>query len=327
MIVDEILRESKARADKNNTKEHERRYYGAPSVRVKPMLAVAANIGKLEFPVYASAKLDGIRVIIIDGVVMSRALKPIPNQHVQELFGKSKYNFLDGELIVGDVVSDKVFNTTTSGVMSYHGQPDVKFYVFDRYDNKSGKPYSERWAGVKSEFSSDAAIRLVEQKLVTNIDELNSFEDVCIRAGYEGVMIRSLSGVYKNGRSTVREGYLLKLKRFEDDEAQLVGMEELLTNGNEATLNNVGHMERSQRKSGMRLAGKLGALIVVHPEYGQFKIGTGFDDEQRVDLWNQYLKDKSAFSGVLVKFRFQLSGMKDKPRFPVFIGFRDKIDK
>lgn len=297
-------------------------------IRVKPMLAVKAEIEKLKFPVYASAKLDGVRVIILDGIVLSRNLKPIPNQHVQKLFGKKKYNFLDGELIVGDVTAPDVFQKTTSGVMSQSGKPDVKLHVFDRYDNgQVSVPYSERWEAVQREFNNQANIELVEQKMISNINELNEFEEECVSAGYEGVMLRSLDGKYKQGRSTMREGYLLKVKRFEDDEAKLLGMEELMTNTNEQTVDKLGHKVRNQKKEGMVPAGKLGALLVIHPDYGPFKIGSGFTEEQRVDLWHRYLDNKNDFIGGLVKFRYQPSGVKDKPRFPVFLGFRNKIDK
>jgi DNA ligase-1 len=53
----------------------------------KPMLASPADMSKLRFPLWLSPKLDGIRALVINGVVMSRSLKPIPNQHVQSLFG------------------------------------------------------------------------------------------------------------------------------------------------------------------------------------------------------------------------------------------------
>lgn len=297
-------------------------------IRVKPMLAVKAEIEKLKFPVYASAKLDGVRVIILDGVVLSRNLKPIPNQHVQKLFGKKKYNFLDGELIVGDVTAPDVFQKTTSGVMSQSGKPDVKLHVFDRYDNgQVSVPYAVRWEAVQSEFNNQANIELVEQKMISNVDELNAFEEECVSAGYEGIMLRSLGGKYKQGRSTMREGYLLKVKRFEDDEAKLLGMEELMTNTNEQTVDKLGHKVRNQKKEGMVPAGRLGALLVIHPDYGPFKIGSGFTEEQRVDLWHRYLSNKNDFIGELVKFRYQPAGVKDKPRFPVFLGFRNKIDK
>lgn len=297
-------------------------------VRFKPMLAVKADLDKLEYPVYGSYKLDGIRVIIIDGVVMSRNAKPIPNVHVQKLLGKKKYNWLDGELIVGDDTAPDVFQVTTSGVMTQAGKPDVKLYVFDRYDDGAiSVPYHERWAGVCRDFQDDKNIVLVDQHHLHNIDQLNAFEERAVGLGFEGIMLRSPSGKYKQGRSTMREGYLLKVKRFEDDEAKLLGMEELMTNNNEQTIDALGRKVRSQKKGGLVPAGKLGSLIVHHKVFGDFKIGSGFTEEQRVNLWQQYQHNRNDFIGQLVKFKYQPSGVKDKPRFPVFLGFRNKIDK
>ena len=53
----------------------------------KPLLAVQAEFDKVDFrDMWLSPKLDGVRAIVIGGVVMSRNLKPIPNRHVQSLF-------------------------------------------------------------------------------------------------------------------------------------------------------------------------------------------------------------------------------------------------
>ena len=96
---------------------------------IKPMLATEADFNKLRYPVYTQPKLDGIRVIIKNGVVYSRSLKPIPNKHIQALFGHM--DGVDGELIVGNPTAHDVFQKTTSGVMSKYGEPDVTLYAFD----------------------------------------------------------------------------------------------------------------------------------------------------------------------------------------------------
>ena len=69
----------------------------------KPLLAhTIEDTSAVKFPCIVSPKLDGIRCIIIDGVAMSRSLKPIRNEYVQKCIGNREYNGLDGELIVGD---------------------------------------------------------------------------------------------------------------------------------------------------------------------------------------------------------------------------------
>ena len=44
--------------------------------------------------------------------------------------------------------------------------------------------------------------------------------------------------------------------------------------------------------------------------------------ELRVELW----KDRANLVGKFIKYKFFPSGSKDRPRFPVWLGFRDKID-
>jgi len=95
----------------------------------KPMLAGTADLEKLRLPLLGSPKLDGIRAIVIDGVVVSRNLKPIPNRRIQAIFGKNFLNGLDGELIVGDPTAKDAFRQTSSGVMSIEGDPDAMFHV------------------------------------------------------------------------------------------------------------------------------------------------------------------------------------------------------
>ena len=43
-----------------------------------------------------------------------------------------------------------------------------------------------------------------------------------LNAGYEGLMLRDPNGIYKFGRSSVKENILLKVKEFMDDEAEII---------------------------------------------------------------------------------------------------------
>jgi DNA ligase 1 len=74
---------------------------------MKPMLASPAG-PLIPYPMLLSPKLDGIRCLIINGVVCGRSLKPIPNRFVQQLFGRPELNGLDGELIVGPPTAKEV---------------------------------------------------------------------------------------------------------------------------------------------------------------------------------------------------------------------------
>ena len=284
---------------------------------IKPMLGIAVDTTKLVFPVYASPKLDGIRVIIKDNQVLSRNGKPIPNVFIQSLL--KSYHGLDGELIVGHPTHPNVFQLTTSGVMSIEGTPNVHLYIFDCWYAEGGidARYNEVLKIVQN--NSIVNIEVVPQIIINSLEELYEFEEDCLAKGYEGVMLRYPNAPYKNGRSTVKEGALLKLKRFSDSEAYILGMEPLLRNHNEPTKNALGYTERSSHIYNKVADDLLGALNVKDIHTGiEFSIGSGFTEEQRREIWNKQVE----LIGSIVKYKYFEVGVKDKPRFPVFCGFR-----
>lgn len=294
---------------------------------LKPMLAVEAK--DIRFPVYASAKLDGIRSVIKDDMAMSRTMKPIPNGFVQDYLGQTKFHGLDGELTVGPANDKNVMQATTRGVMSRDGEPDFTFWVFDFWTDGQ-MPYGERLRLMERAFKDGALgqyprIRLLKQTLIQNEQELHAFETITLEQGFEGVMIRDPKGVYKFGRSTAREGYLLKVKRFADGEAVVIGVEELMHNGNEATLDELGFTKRSTHQAGKVPMGTLGALKVRDLESGiEFNIGTGYTAAQRAELWAMF--HAGTLLNKIAKYKHFEVGVKEAPRFPVFQGFRDPSD-
>ncbi len=289
---------------------------------MKPLLAVEAHLETLRFPCYVSPKLDGIRVLIIGGKAVTRNLKPIPNHYIRNTLEAHAdvLNNFDGEIVVGEATAPDCFNKTSSAVMSFDGDPDFKYYVFDRVVEGS---YTDRWIKDISYLNTPRFTITVSQLVVNTHEELMSHEEFFVSQGFEGVMTRSPEGHYKFGRSTAKEQILLKIKRFSDDEATIVGFEERLHNANEATKNALGHTERSSHKDNMVPMDTLGALIVKHQDFEEtFKIGTGFDDEIRKQIWD----NREAYLGKLVKFKYQKAGVKDKPRFPVYLGVRYEGD-
>lgn len=287
----------------------------------KPILAATLkDISDIDFnhTWVASPKLDGIRAIVREGAVYSRTLKLIPNKKVQELFGS--YEHYDGELIVGPPTAHDVYRQTTSGVMSQDKEPDVKLFAFDHIQRPS-EPFHRRIAQLANP-NNFTDLVIVEQRAVLNEDDLLSYESELLTLGYEGVMLRRLDASYKFGRSTMREGSLIKVKRFEDAEAQIIGFVEQMHNGNVATRDELGRTKRSSHKANKTGKGTLGALIVRNTAGVEFEIGTGFDDALRHEIWDN--RDK--YLGKFVKYKFFPVGVKDKPRHPVFLGFRDPMD-
>lgn len=279
------------------------------------MLATDVDFNKISFPVLASPKLDGIRAIVREGVVYSRSNKPIQNQHVQQRFAHIEH--YDGELIVGKPTSKSVYRDTVSGVMSEDGRPEVNFYVFDHIETMN-EPYEARAQKIKKV----SGIVKLTQTLIKNLDELLVLETEALAMGYEGLILRDPKAPYKQGRSTVKEGYLLKVKRFVDAEATVIGFEERMRNENEAVINELGRTKRSSHQSGKSGRGDLGALLVRLESGIEFALGTGFDDLERAAIWN----DQSNYLGKRAKFKYFNVGIKVAPRHPVFLGWRDEGD-
>ncbi len=119
-------------------------------------------------------------------------------------------------------------------------------------------------------------------------DELNRIETL----GGEGLMLREPGSRYDAGRSAT----LLKVKRFHDAEARIIG-----------------HLPGSGRHKG-----RLGALAVALPDGTEFAVGTGFSDAQR---------EQPPAVGSLITFRYQELTDRGVPRFPSFIRVRRDIEQ
>lgn len=291
--------------------------------KFKPLLSAKADksdLHLLTYPLLASPKLDGIRAVVLNGQLVSRTLKPIPNSFIRNALSHPQFDGLDGELIVGDPTDPGIYLKTNSAVMSVDGEPDFTYYVFDQHNMTT--PFSERLKHLNFR-SCGPRVAVLGHVEINNEAELITYQEWCLNQNFEGVMIRKPTANYKFGRSTLKEQTLVKLKVFDDGEATIVGMEEELHNANEATTNALGHTERSSHKENMVGKGRMGKLIVRDLDNGvEFAIGSGFTALQRAEFWTQ-AKD---VIGRVAKYKHFVHGAKDKPRHPIFLGFRDPID-
>ena len=264
----------------------------------QPMLAAKVkNTHDLKYPLLASYKFDGIRATVKDGIVYSRSGKPIPNRHVQALFGE--YEHLDGELVLGDPNSKDTFRRTTSAVMSKEGTPDVMFYVFD-HTKFPLISYLDRLSLI---YAAPNVIPVTQTFMDSHLDVLE-FEDRALQMGYEGVILRSVSEPYKFGRATLKSQGLLKLKRFVDAEATIVGATEMM------------------RKDSDSSTGLLGSFTCVTRHGLLFEVGTGMTTDERSYYWEY----KDDYLGSMLKYKYFDVGDYELPRHPVFLGIRDEAD-
>ena len=280
---------------------------------IKPLLATKAQFDKIQYPVLATPKLDGIRCLMVDGVAMSRSMKPIPNLYVQEQL--KDLHGLDGELMLnGD------FNEVMSGIMSVDGEPDFTYHVFDCFTWEQG--YADRVENLDWNIGNPR-VKVLSPVKITHEGFLSIYLNKCLDDGFEGVMIRDPEGRYKFGRSTVREGILLKIKKFLDDEAELVCVTEAMTNNNEQDYDELGYSKRRSCKENLSPAGTAGS-VVVKWKGRDFRLGfgPGFTDSKKQELWDT----REELKGCLVKFSYQDLSKDGIPRFGKMLEVRHKDD-
>lgn len=236
---------------------------------------------------WISEKLDGVRAWWDGKQFLSRKGNTF---HAPEWFTAGLPDHpLDGELWIGR----KMFQRTVSVVRRQDrggAWKDVRYVVFDV--PKLEKPFEQRVLAVHELLEGGGApyalahpharVESVEQ-VVAELDRVSGL-------GGEGLMARRPGSRYEVGRSST----LLKLKRFLDGEAVVVG-----------------HLEGAGRH-----AGRLGALLAELPDGTRFSIGTGFSDRERAS---------PPPVGARVTFRYQELSDRGVPRFPSYVGVRDDL--
>lgn len=206
-----------------------------------PMLAHPIEKAKnVTFPAHAQAKLDGVRCLAYwkDGKIelMSRSGKPYTVPHIQEQLAKMlpPDTVFDGELYkLG--LSCQTVTSLVKRVQPRTLEIDYNIYDMPVLSGVDSYPWSARqkflWH-IMNPLNPEAAKTLHEQcfSLVLvktedcdSMEALKEFERECVEKGYEGAMYRSFDGLYEWG---YRSKSLLKVKSFDDSEAEVIGARE-----------------------------------------------------------------------------------------------------
>lgn len=288
------------------------------------MLASPADLDAIRYPIFASPKLDGIRASVVGGKLLSRTLKEIPSRHVFNMLSKPEFEGLDGELIVGAPTSLSCYRDTVSMVMADNKVFPFTYYVFDLWNHPTSFATRIHELRLHTHVPSPY-IEQVQHVSLHNREQLDAYEAEQVGLGHEGIMLADPNATYKFGRATTKGGELLKVKRFVDAEAVVIGMEEEMFNGNEAQTNELGRTKRSTAAAGLVGKGTMGALTVRDVTTGvEFNIGTGFTAEDRKHFWNLrgVVAEAKRGTKMTIKYKSFPIGVKDKPRHPVYLGLR-----
>lgn len=298
----------------------------------EPMLAAETpkDLKSIRYPVLGSYKLDGIRAVVMDGIVLSRRLRPIPSAFVQRTFGHLEG--FDGELGISDLSSQAFYRETYSVTMTQECEEPCVFYAFDyfkyrsTFEKRNQCLHTDRQC-VKWIERSRGNIIVLEQRMLHDPDELLEMEAEALENGLEGLIVRDPRSPYKMGRSTAREGWMFKIKRTIDSEARILDFEEMMHNANEKTRDARGKAKRSSHRENLVPMDTLGALICEDLKTKvRFRIGIfkGFSRSELKKIWDNRFELRRR--GTIVKYAYFPYGIKNLPRHARLIGFRSKID-
>lgn len=236
---------------------------------------------------WMSEKLDGVRAYWDGRRFVSRLGNPY---HAPGWFTEGLPDDpLDGELWI----DRKAFQRTVSVVRRQDGGEawrEVRFLVFDAPGHAG--PFEARIRRVHEaiERRRPPFARAHVHEVCGGREHLERELARICELGGEGLMLRRPGSHYEVGRSHS----LLKVKRFLDDEARVVG-----------------HQPGTGRHKG-----RLGALLVELRDGTRFALGTGLSDADR---------EAPPPVGAIVTFRYQELSDGGVPRFPSFVGVRHDV--
>lgn len=230
---------------------------------------------------WLSEKLDGVRAFWDGKSFWSRQGNEFlaPDWFVAKLPDFA----LDGELWSGR----RRFQRTVSIVRRMDRGDDWREVTYVAFDApKLDAPFEERLAKVSRYFETVGVPygRAHPHRECRGSEHLNQELARVESLGGEGLMLRKPGSRYEVGRSTT----LLKVKRFKDDEARVVG-----------------HVAGEGKHQG-----RLGALEVELKNGKRFSVGTGFSDAER---------KSPPPVGSTITFRYQELSSDGVPRFPSFV--------
>ena len=252
-----------------------------------PMLLASVERGQSEVSQYlVSEKLDGVRAFW-DGQSLRTRQGNVINAPAWFTQGFPAQP-LDGELWVGRGQFERVSATVRRRVPDDAEWREVRYQVFE-LPHAAGT-FRERVQALQSLVAAAAVpwLQAVDQFEVSSRAALDRKLDEITRAGGEGLMLHRADAPYLTGRSDV----LLKMKRWNDAEATVVG----------------------HRPGKGKFAGMLGSLQMRTPDGTEFLLGTGLDEA---------LRRNPPPVGTLVTYRYRELTEQGRPRFASFYRIQE----
>ncbi len=264
------------------------------------------------WPVAVEPKLDGVRAICLvknstaqffsrsgksfpavehlgEAVVtmLGKALKGLNDSRVTdekykeyaEYFGDSSEGLqiaLDGEIISGsfaETVSEVRRKGEAAAKAEYHVFDALPFNQFTMDGcNHIPLPYNQRRDFLRFMIGTygQAGVKLIPSYLASSDEEIQEFYGKFRKRGLEGAIVKPLKGTYFKKRSH----NWMKMKNQETEDLKVIDAFE-----------GTGKYE-----------GQLGGIICDRAGV-EVRVGGGFTDQERIDLWSDYRSDKREYGG------------------------------
>lgn len=258
--------------------------------------AILERMKTLRYPVACTLKKDGIRALRLNGTLLSRTFKEIPNKSVRQR-SMVLPGGIDMELWNPDLTYDEIESIVMS--REHERSDDIQFHLLDQVTSAGYMariaPLIQHYVFKEPTPSINVEVPIICKDANELMERFKQSEEMMD----EGICFRLLMSPYKQGRSTFNEQYLMKLCRFTREEVTIVKANEQL----------------DQRGHPM---GVLGSFTCLRANGEECTVGTGFNHKQRKSLW----LDGWSNRGNIITIKYKGHGMKVKLRAPVFVGFR-----
>lgn len=258
-----------------------------PASEAPPMLLASVERGQSEVSQYlVSEKLDGVRAFW-DGQTLRTRQGNVINAPAWFTQGFPKQP-LDGELWAGRGQFERVSAAVRRQVPDDAEWRDVRYQVFEL--PQAAGTFRERLKAMQNLVSVAAVpwLQVIDQFEVASRTILERKLDEIVGIGGEGLMLHRADAPYATGRSDV----LLKMKRWNDAEATVIGY---------------------QPGKG-KYTGVLGALRMRTPDGIEFLLGTGMDEA---------LRRNPPPIGTIVTYHYRELTGHGRPRFASFYRIQE----
>lgn len=290
------------------------------------------------WPMLASRKFDGNRLLVYCGSLLSRSLKPQPNKNLPEFLCELiEYSKVNELIFDTEILSPTLSFTELQSIMRSFDKElpgDLTVNVFDiltltEWNQCTEPKFQDRIIVYESVISlvNFAHVEPVQQILVNNPQETLEFYTKCVQDGYEGIMLRHPNSRYKHGRATLKENLIYKFKSWLTVDVQIVGFEQGKRMKEEVQNSDrprdiMGHLERPHTQDSFELVEEIGCILVKDSNGIISGVRPAKDYEGPEITW----KNREQFLGKFVEVRSMAVGVKDKIRIGHLTRFRPDLD-